>query len=346
MWLHSRDLSPIASVSVGSVSSMRHLVDVPSSIHLDVSSDGRWARVGMTLIELDTGTTHDLGAIFDVGDACDVPSSIGAFLASAGTAFRPDARRIVYGCQQIDGRTRTSSRAWELDLESFVARPIDGDCSVARYTPASELLVRDHACPGDLDLEVGSRLELDDGTTLPLPPGSRPFSRHHSLRVSPDAPHILRWIGPSEERVLIEDLDEGVILRMGREGALILTPSRRIEVSIEGALRVTPLGCSDHEIHRADDLRIVHCARDRRTSIVSPDIDTDRGIPGLDDVTPIVMHSFERDSEWALVRRITGAFPIDTYLVDTESLEVEALPTEDADLGALRDIAFRHPALT
>ncbi len=342
MWLHGRELSPMASVSIGSVSARRHLVDVPFALGLDVSSDGRWARVGMTLIELDTARTHDLAALLEVGDACDVPTAVGAFRSTSGR-FRPDGRRFFYQCQQIDGRTRLSAHGWELDLDSFVARPIDGDCSLATYTPASELVVREHACPGDVSLEVGIRLELDDGTIITLPPGSRPFSRQYSLRVSPDEPRVLRWIGPTEERVLVEDLEDGVIIRMG-DKALIVTESRRIEVSIEGELRVTPLGCSDHEIHRADGLRIVHCARDGRTSVIAADTEMDRGIPALDDVTPIVMHSFERDSDWAIVRQIRTGSPLRTYLVDTDSLEVGVLPAGDAELGELRDIAFRHAA--
>jgi hypothetical protein len=112
---------------------------------LRVSSDGHWALADQTLVDLDTGTIHDLHAVLGVGDACEGPSGD----MSRGGSFRPDARALVYRCTRWGaGMEMAESQAWELRLDRLDARRIDGDCLSADYVPTGELHVREHRCPG------------------------------------------------------------------------------------------------------------------------------------------------------------------------------------------------------
>lgn len=351
VWLHAEQLSSRATISVGPWHDRRAVADIPMSLGLQISSDGRWALAGQTLVELDSGTTHDLHAVLEVGDACEVAAT--GELVSRGGRFHPDARALVYRCTRWGPEPLIAeSRAWELELDRFGARRIEGDCVSADYAPTGELHVREHRCPGREALR--SRLELADGSSVPLPPLAFPFSRERYLVVEGESRRSLRWVAPSDERVIVEDYDAAFVAPLGFGLTIGVRPSRAlvpmsegrwIEVSADGEVR-EPGSCAGVPFARTDGTDIIHCTDLPRMLVLDRATNTERSFPSLEGVSRLLFRGFDSESSWALAvqRAEAGARASQLYLLDPETFEAVVLPGDDPELGPVIDASFRYPA--
>lgn len=350
VWLNAEPLSSRAVISVGPWHDRRAVADIPMSGRLEVSSDGHWALADQTLVDLDTGTTHDLHAVLDVGDSCEIPR-LGEVM-SRGGRFRPDGHALVYRCTRWGpGVWITESHAWELGLDRLDPRRIEGDCVSAGYVPTGELRVREHRCPGSEALR--SRLELADGSSVPLPPLSFPFSRDRYLVIDQEAPHSLRWVGPSGERVIVEEYDPaeivlgfGLTIDVRSSRALVpMAEGRWIEVAADGDVHELA-SCAGAPYARTEGKDIVRCTDVPRTLVLDRPMNTERSVPALEGVSRLLFRGFDSESAWAFGVQWgeAGRQAQQLYFLDPETLDVVSLPVDDPELGPVIDGSFRHPA--
>lgn len=279
----------------------------------------------------------------DVGDACDIPP-LGAYVARGGF-FRPDARALLYVCMTVRGAEVVRAQSWELDLESFAVRTIEGDCVTALYTAWGEVHVRQHGCPGPLD--TGAWIELEGGTRRMLPVGAHPFGPESYLLADVGSPRALRWVGPSDERVLVEDLGVGsIVIRTSERRAIVSTDDgRHIEVSSGGAVREQRSCAGGVPFARGEGAEIVHCPEEPRTIVLDRTTRGERSFESLEGVDHVIVYSFDQRTHWALAMRATpSASPMERLLLDPDTMDAVVVSNADSEFGPVRDVVFRYPA--